>query len=345
MRKYQEIADTLETEFATAAPHTRLPGDRDLAARFGVATETVRNALRELKRTGFLTTRHGVGTFTTGKDAERSVIGVLVSGCAYSEIFGVMCREIIRAAEERQIRVIVKDASCADVEETANRTRELARELADARVSGVIYQPVQFAKSALLTNCAVLDLFAAARIPVTVIDCDLAVYPVYLSYDVVSIDNFQAGQTLGAWLVQTGSQHICFQASPGYAASVADRIRGIRSVTDGPLSVLTLDPRDPDAVQEELLRVPYVDTIVCQNDLAAVHLSETLRKLGHRVPAEIRIAGFDGVAISEQAGIPTMKQPCEDLARGAVSCLLERISHPKSSTMRLLRQARLLPRG
>ena len=63
------------------------------------------------------------------------------------------------------------------------------------------------------------------------------------------------------------------------------------------------------------------------------------------MPADIRIGGFDGVAISEQAGIPTMKQPCEDLASGAVSCLLERISHPKSSTMRLLRQARLLPRG
>ena len=63
------------------------------------------------------------------------------------------------------------------------------------------------------------------------------------------------------------------------------------------------------------------------------------------MPADIRIGGFDGIAISEQAGIPTMKQPCEDLARGAVSCLQERISHPKSSTMRLLCQARLLPCG
>ena len=345
MRKYQEIADTLETEFATAAPHTRLPGDRDLAARFGVATETVRNALRELKRTGFLTTRHGVGTFTTGKDAGRPAIGVLVSGCNYSEVFGVMCREIIRAAEERQIRVIVKDTSCADVEETANRTSKLALELAASRVSGIIYQPVQFASSAFRTNCTVLDLFAEARIPVTVIDCELAEYPANLSYDLVSIDNFLAGQTLGAWLIQTGSRHLCFQACSRYAVSVADRIRGVRSVTNGPVHVMELDPRDPNAVQSELLRVPFADAIICQNDLAAVHMAETLQKLGHRVPEDIRIAGFDGVAISEQAGIPTMKQPCEDLARGAVSCLLERISRPKSSNMRLLRQARLLPRG
>ena len=91
MKKYQKIADTLAAEYAESEPHTRLPSDRELAARFGVATETVRAALRELKRAGFLSARHGVGTFTTGKDAERSVIGVLVSGCAYSEIFGVMC--------------------------------------------------------------------------------------------------------------------------------------------------------------------------------------------------------------------------------------------------------------
>ena len=63
-----------------------------------------------------------------------------------------------------------------------------------------------------------------------------------------------------------------------------------------------------------------------------------------RARPDVRVAGFDGVLASEKAGTPTMKQPCEDLARGALSCLLERMAHPTSSAMRLLRPARLLPR-
>ena len=345
MRKYHEIADALEAEFALAKPHTRLPSERELATRFGVAAVTVRNALRELKSAGFLSARQGAGTFTTGKDDMRSAIGVLVSGCNYSEIFSVICREITRAAAERHLRVIVQDASDTDVEKAAVCTRKLARELAEARVSGVIFQPVQFAASAFRTNCGVLDLFAAAHIPVTVIDCEFADYPGKLTLDVVSIDNFRAGQTLGAWLIQTGSRELCFQACPGYAASVADRIRGVRSVACGHVPVIELDPCDHASVRKALMGNPSADTIICQNDLAAVHLTETLQELGRKVPDEIRVAGFDGVSLSEQAGIPTMQQPCQDLARGALSCLLERIAYPTSSAMRLLRQARLLPRG
>ena len=37
MKKYQKIADTLAAEYAESEPHTRLPSDRELAARFGVA--------------------------------------------------------------------------------------------------------------------------------------------------------------------------------------------------------------------------------------------------------------------------------------------------------------------
>lgn len=345
MRRYLEIAAQLQSECGELPPGTRLPGERELAVRFGVATPTIRQALRVLKDSGLLVRKIGSGTYTAGSCSNRSTIGVLVSGCRYSEIFAVMCREISHEAERHQMLTLIRDASCEDLERTADRTRELARELVASRVSGVIYQPVQFATSAFRTNCAVLDLFASAHIPVTVIDCELAECPIKLSYDIVSIDNFSAGQELATWLVQTGSRHICFQACPGYGASVADRIRGVRDVCHGIMPVLVLEPDDRAAVRRVLLENPAMDTVICQNDLAAVRLAEAFRELGRAVPGDIRVAGFDGVLASEKAGIPTMKQPCEDLARGALSCLLERMAHPTSSAMRLLRHARLLPRG
>src|SRR5579875_931003 len=53
------------------APGERLPPERELAERFGVGRNSIREALRELNLLGLVTSRHGEGTFVGTPDAAR----------------------------------------------------------------------------------------------------------------------------------------------------------------------------------------------------------------------------------------------------------------------------------
>lgn len=65
MPKYQRIADDLKAaiEAGEYAPGARLPGENALAAQYGVATLTARQALRTLADQGLVEPRKGAGFF------------------------------------------------------------------------------------------------------------------------------------------------------------------------------------------------------------------------------------------------------------------------------------------
>jgi GntR family transcriptional regulator, transcriptional repressor for pyruvate dehydrogenase complex len=74
-RLAEEIADRIrELILDGTLPADRpLPGERQLAARFGVSRGSVRDALRVLQTIGLIETRHGQGTFPHELDVDRLV--------------------------------------------------------------------------------------------------------------------------------------------------------------------------------------------------------------------------------------------------------------------------------
>jgi len=75
-----EIATALRKQIESArfTKSERLPPERTLAERFGVARGTVREALRQLEDLGFVERRAGSGTYVTASDARnvRSVVEI-----------------------------------------------------------------------------------------------------------------------------------------------------------------------------------------------------------------------------------------------------------------------------
>ena len=65
--KYKGLVATLTREILGGkfVPLGAFPSERALAQRFGVARQTVRNAMRELIRRGLVYSRQGQGTFLT----------------------------------------------------------------------------------------------------------------------------------------------------------------------------------------------------------------------------------------------------------------------------------------
>jgi GntR family transcriptional regulator len=64
---WQAVADHIAAriEAGDLTPGARLPGERDLAAEYGVALMTARRALKDLRERGLVRTLPSKGTFVT----------------------------------------------------------------------------------------------------------------------------------------------------------------------------------------------------------------------------------------------------------------------------------------
>ncbi|WP_314686895.1 LacI family DNA-binding transcriptional regulator [uncultured Bifidobacterium sp.] len=70
--------------------------------------------------------------------------------------------------------------------------------------------------------------------------------------------------------------------------------------------------------------------LVCANDQMALGVLKALNDEGLRVPQDVIVTGFDGIAETNSSSprITTIRQPMLSLGRGAVSTIMERIATP-----------------
>lgn len=69
---WQEVADAITEEIKAGRPPVggRLPNERELAAQHGVALNTIRRAVRELRERGLVATLPNKGTFVVRAEPE-----------------------------------------------------------------------------------------------------------------------------------------------------------------------------------------------------------------------------------------------------------------------------------
>jgi GntR family transcriptional repressor for pyruvate dehydrogenase complex len=126
-RVAEEIADRirlliLDGAFPAGQP---LPGERLLAARFGVSRGSVRDALRTLETIGLIVTRHGQGTFPQELDVNR-LVAPLATVLSYrfdlqDELMDV--RRMFEPAVARVAATRVTDEDLADLQRILDAQR------------------------------------------------------------------------------------------------------------------------------------------------------------------------------------------------------------------------------
>lgn len=70
--KHERLGKSLRSEIDRLEPHTALPTERDLAARYQVSRSTVRQALDDLADAGVVYRVHGAGTFVAAQTISKS---------------------------------------------------------------------------------------------------------------------------------------------------------------------------------------------------------------------------------------------------------------------------------
>jgi DNA-binding LacI/PurR family transcriptional regulator len=336
LSKYLEIVESLRHDIASGRyrPGARLPSEAELVRKFKVSRMTVVKAIQQLQQEGLVNRRVGSGTFASGVDADQGrVFGLLIPELGQTEIFEPICRGMMHSPF-----LPSHSLSWGHAHSTSKHKEEEAEQLCqryiEQGVAGVFFAPLEFSTRQDV-NSRILTALHKAKIPVVLLDRDVAEYPNRSHYDLVGLDNRQAGYVVTDHLVRQGAKRIAFLAREHSAGTVEDRIVGYREAlirhdcTIPKSLILRGDPADLQFM-ETALRQNRIDAVMCANDRTAANLMQTLISIGIRVPEDVRVAGIDDVRYASLLPIPltTFHQPCTGIGRASMSAMLERVNHP-----------------
>jgi len=328
----------------------RLPSEATLARRFGISRPTISRVTLDLKREGLIVTHQGAAsTITRFALNATGALGLVVPGESYAEIFKPILASLDGIAERAGWDLIHGEIKSSDPKVRAREVRRLAYRFSTEHVTGVFFQPLEFLKNAYRASEEAVRYFEEAGIAVLLLDYDIMPMHERSRYDIVGIDNVAAGYAIGRHLLESGARRLAFLHRPDAASTVTNRMRGVASAVlekGGNWSlngnVLFAEPENRRAVARFIAK-NRPDTFVAGNDLAAIRLQETLRKIGGAA-AHLRLAGFDDVAAAEKAGLTTMRQPLDDIAAVAFQTLISRINSPGLPPRTILLPATLVAR-
>ncbi len=353
--KYRHVFSALRREIETGRLKRgdRVPSEAELGRTFGASRITVGRAVRELQRAGLVERRAGSGTYVKGLPAGSALsFGLLIPDLGETEIFEPICQGMMSSPLARQHALVWGSPNGAVTSATkAERAWQLGRQYIDRRVSGVFFAPLELGPDKDDVNKRIANAFDEARIPVVLLDRTVLPYPRRGHHDLVGIDNRRAGYVITAHLVGLGCRRIAFVAMSQAAATVDAREAGYREAlyrADLPVdraSIYRLDPTDSHAVRS-LMEDSRPDAIVCANDRTAARMMQTLLRLGHRIPEDVRLVGIDDVEYASLLPVPltTLRQPTHQIGQAAIAAMLDRVARADLPTRDILLHCELIVR-
>ena len=320
--------------------------------RFNASRGLIRNVMRELTFAGFVNARPRSGyVVSAGARNLGGCIGLIVPGVFHEEIFSPICQEISRIAHEEGYVLLFDDIFGADKEERARRAVAAAEDYIRRGVSGVIFQPIEFMGDSPQTNREIVKTFKDAGVPVVLLDYDIVPPPDRSEFDLVCIDNFNAGRAVTRHLVGQGARRIVFLMRDNWAFSVQERLAGCRFAAQYAkgtrVSVSYVEADDEKGIRALVSGRQAADAIVCGNDMLAARLLRTLKRIGRDVPGDVMVSGFDDIecAVLVTPPLTTIHQPCAAMARSLFDVLRARMRNPSAEPRTIVHHSPLVVRA
>ena len=330
--------------------HTRrFPSETALARRFDVSRSLITQVVGELERFEMVKRRQGSGTFVSNNATSRK-IGLIVPGVACTDFFQPIVSEINQLARKEDYTLLFAEVFSMCREERIQQVRELAAEFIKKRVAGVIYEPLA-EPGGKDANEHILRVFKRANIPVVLIDCDIVPFPQRSEYDVVGVNDVEAGAKIAKHLIEVGARKIHFLISKLCPTTFLNRLYGaeaelIRAGKFKKGSVLYAEAGDLAVLKRHTRKNGRPDAFVCSNDAIAAEFKQTLEKAGLSVPKDVLLTGFADLPVASLMTPPltTIRQERDKMGGAAFRRLLERIENPMLPANEILFPAPLVVR-
>ena len=351
-KSYKGIVEALKKDILSGKYNSchAFPSVGTLVRKFGVARGTVHHAFDELAHQGLISRKQGRGTFVTNNATSRK-IGLIVPGVACTDFFQPIVSEINQLARKEDYTLLFAEVFSLDREERIHQVRELAAEFIKKRVAGVIYEPLA-EPGGKEANEHILRVFKRARIPVVLIDCDIVPFPQRSEYDVIGVNDVEAGAKIANHLIEVGAKKIHFLISKLCPTTFLNRLYGaeaelIRAGRFRKGNVLYAEPEDVVALKRHIRKHGKPDAFVCSNDPNAAVFCKTLEKAGLSVPKDVLLTGFADMPVASlmTPTLTTIRQARDQMGGAAFRRLLERIESPEIPANEILFPAPLITRG
>ena len=350
---YKEILETLKRDILSGKYNHALPSVGALVRKYGVARATVHHSLEELFHQGFISRKQGSGTFVKKRIASKK-IGLIVPGVAVTDFFKPVVSEINRLAREAGYELRFGEVWSEMREERIAQVRELAAEFIKGNFAGVIYEPLAGPIGDEI-NPYILELFAKKKIPVVLLDCDIVPFPERSHYDVVGVNDIEAGARIARHLMSVGAKRVHFLICSLCPTTFTNRLAGAESqlklsgvkMPKGG-NVLYAEADDLKALKRYLKKqTRRPDAFICSNDAIAAVFKQTLENAGLRVPEDVMLTGFADLPIAALMTPPltTVRQNREQMAQAAFCRLIERIANTSLPPCDIFLPATLVVRG
>lgn len=183
-------------------------------------------------------------------------------------------------------------------------------------------------------------------------------HPVPLSVPSIAVDHIAGGALAADHLVQRGGRQFAFVGHPRRSGHSADRLAGFQSkINTSPshdqVRVFETDDLtfgDGTQAASQILALPraeWPDAVLAANDLTAFGLMHALSSHGVAVPGDVRIVGYDDIALAVQLATPltTIRQPAALLGRLAADMVIEQIEGRSEQPLHRLLQPELVVRA
>ena len=353
--RYLVIADELGADIRAGKyrfAHS-FPSLTQIVRRFKVSRPTAMRAVAELKRLGLLGASPRSGTFVR-KHATSRKIGLIVPGVAVTDFFKPVVSEVNRLVCEAGYELRFGEVWSEVREERIAQVRELAAEFIKGNFAGVIYEPLVGPVGDEI-NPHILELFDKKKIPVVLLDCDIVPFPKRSHYDVVGVNDLEAGARIARHLMTVGAKRIHFLIGELCPTTFTNRLAGAESqlklagvkMPKGG-NVLYAEADDLKALTRYLKRqaARRPDAFVCSNDAIAAVFKQTLEKAGLRVPDDVMLTGFADLSVASlmTPSLTTVRQDREQMARAAFRRIMERIESPSLPPCDIFLPAQLVER-
>ncbi len=345
---YQEVLHQIQNQ--SYLPGDMLPTESELCQKYDVSRPTIARALKRLSDEKLVQRRAGFGTRVLAPGKSSLLAGLLIPQMLETEIFQPISASIAEAAGIEGMRII-SPTDLNHPDDLKKRTESLADQLIEARVQGVFFAPPEHIKDSSEFNLKIIERLTAAGIHVVLLDRDIFRWPRQTTFEMIGIDNVEAGYLVATHLLDQGCKRLAFVTRGNPAATVHLRRMGCREALTqrglNPADLLNLKDLSeaPGKIAEEIL-ANDIDGIVCANDATASTMMRSLLDAGVRIPQAVKVCGFDDVKYASLLSVPltSYQQPCRDIGKVAAGVMIQRIRNPQAPVLRITLKGKLIVR-
>ena len=173
-------------------------------------------------------------------------------------------------------------------------------------------------------------------------------------FDTIVVDNFDGSKLMTKYLIDKGCHKIALVVGDRELSLYRKRYEGYMAALEEASieyeDELVVNDKEDNNVQlindinALIERRPEVDAIFATTDARAFAVTKALKDMGLKIPQDIRVAGFDGVALGLYMDPPltTVRQPFYELGVQAVQQLLEQINARSSGDFGTYQRRRIV---